>query len=115
VLLFHGDGRPQAQKFAAYQQRLFSAEAASKHDQVDKEAPADQTKEKTEKETKFDYSRLNYYDLLNVTSSASDKEMKKSYLKLAKKYHPDVYNGINTDHFKKVNEAFITLKNPKKR
>jgi len=41
--------------------------------------------------------------------------MKKSYLKLAKKYHPDVYNGINTDHFKKVNEAFITLKNPKKR
>lgn len=41
--------------------------------------------------------------------------MKKAYLKKAKKYHPDVYNGKNKDHFKKVSEAFQTLKNPDKR
>jgi DnaJ-class molecular chaperone len=35
---------------------------------------------------------------------------------MAKKYHPDVYKStVNQDHFKKVNEAFTTLKNPLKR
>ena len=58
---------------------------------------------------------MNYYDLLGVASSASDKELKIAYLKLAKKYHPDVYKGVNQDHFKKVNEAYTILKNPHKR
>jgi curved DNA-binding protein CbpA len=34
---------------------------------------------------------------------------------MAKKYHPDVYDGINKDHFRKVNEAYSTLKMPSKR
>ena len=34
---------------------------------------------------------------------------------MAKLYHPDVYKGINQDHFKKVSEAYNTLKNPVKR
>ena len=63
-------------------------------------------------ETKFQYSRLSHYQLLEVTTTATLPQMKKSYLKLAKKYHPDVYNGINVDHFKRVLEAFNTLKNP---
>ena len=58
---------------------------------------------------------MTYYDLLNVSHSASDKELKIAYLKMAKKYHPDVYEGVNTDHFKKVNEAYSVLKNPQKR
>ena len=58
---------------------------------------------------------MNYYDLLGVASSASDKELKIAYLKLAKKYHPDVYKGVNQDHFKRVNEAYTILKNPLKR
>ena len=53
--------------------------------------------------------------MLGVDPSASDKELKVAYLKAAKKYHPDVYKGINRDHFKKINEAFTTLKNPQKR
>lgn len=54
--------------------------------------------------------------MLEVGVNASDAEIKKSYLRLAKKYHPDVYKQkINADHFKKVNEAFSTLKNPVKR
>jgi curved DNA-binding protein CbpA len=53
--------------------------------------------------------------LLGVDHGASDKELKVAYLKLAKQYHPDVYKGVNKDHFKKVAEAYTTLKNPKKR
>jgi len=56
-----------------------------------------------------------YYDLLGVAHSASDKELKIAYLRMAKRYHPDVYKGINKDHFKKVNEAYSVLKNAQKR
>ena len=38
---------------------------------------------------------MNHYHLLEVSQHASDKEIKISFLKLAKKYHPDVYKGIN--------------------
>lgn len=64
---------------------------------------------------KFNYKRMNHYDLLGVNAMVSEKELKVAYLKLAKKYHPDIYKGINKDHFKKVNEAYSTLKNPHKR
>lgn len=59
---------------------------------------------------------MDYYNILEVDVNASDVEIKKAYLRLAKKYHPDVYkSSVNADHFKKVNEAFSTLKNPIKR
>ena len=59
---------------------------------------------------------MDYYDILEIDSEASELDIKKAYLKMAKKYHPDVYkSNINADHFKKVNEAFTTLKNPVKR
>ena len=59
---------------------------------------------------------MDYYDILEVGINANDLEIKKSYLRLAKKYHPDIYkSSVNADHFKKVNEAFSTLKNPLKR
>lgn len=35
----------------------------------------------------------NYYSLLGVEPSSSKQEIRKAYLKLLKKYHPDVYNG----------------------
>ncbi len=58
---------------------------------------------------------MTHYDLLGVSHTASDKEMKVAYLRMAKKFHPDLYKGINKDHFKKVNEAYSVLKNPQKR
>ena len=58
---------------------------------------------------------MNYYELLGVQVNSNDKDLKVAYLKMAKRYHPDIYKGVNRDHFKKVNEAFSVLKNPQKR
>ena len=76
---------------------------------------AETSKEEKVTEQKINYKRLTHYDLLEVKHSASEKELKIAYHRMAKKYHPDIYDGINKDHFKRVNEAYAVLKNPQKR
>jgi molecular chaperone DnaJ len=58
-----------------------------------------------------------YYDLLGVTKSASQDEIKKSYRKLAMKYHPDQNPGNKEAEkkFKEINAAYDILKDEKKR
>ncbi len=58
---------------------------------------------------------MDFYQILEVMPTVLDNELKKAYLRLAKRYHPDVYQGLNKDHFKKVLDAYNTLKNPLKR
>lgn len=55
-----------------------------------------------------------YYEILAVTRSASDKEIKSAYRKLARKYHPDV-NKDAGEKFKEINEAYEVLGDPEKR
>lgn len=58
-----------------------------------------------------------YYKILEVDKSASADDLKKSYRKLAMKYHPDQNKG-NADaeaKFKELNEAYDVLKDPQKR
>ena len=55
----------------------------------------------------------NYYDMLDVSESASNKEIKQAFKKLAKQHHPD--RGGDQTKFKEANEAYDTLKNPSKR
>ena len=57
--------------------------------------------------SKFNPSK-DYYKTLNLTSSASQDDIKKSFRQLAKKYHPDANNG-KEDLFKEVNEAYQVL------
>ena len=58
---------------------------------------------------------MDFYEILGVQSSADDKQLKVAYLKAAKKYHPDIYKGVNKNHFQKVNEVYNVLKFKHKR
>lgn len=54
------------------------------------------------------------YDILGVSPTASDDEIKKSYRKLAKEYHPDK-NPQHGDKFKEISFAYEVLSNPERR
>jgi len=57
-----------------------------------------------------------YYATLGVDRTASAEDIKKSYRKLARKYHPDVSKEPDAEErFKEVAEAYETLKDPEKR
>ena len=55
----------------------------------------------------------NYYDTLGIPEDASDEQIKKAFKDIAKKEHPD--RGGNEARFKEANEAYDTLKDPKKK
>ena len=58
-----------------------------------------------------------YYTTLGVSKTATDKEIKQAFRKLARKYHPDVNPGDKGAEakFKEVNEANEVLSDPQKR
>lgn len=57
-----------------------------------------------------------YYKILGVARAATAEEIKKSYRRLARKYHPDVSKEKDAEQkFKEVQEAYEVLKDPEKR
>jgi curved DNA-binding protein len=57
-----------------------------------------------------------YYETLEVKRDATQDEIKRSYRKLARKYHPDVSKEADSEvRFKQVGEAYQVLKDPEKR
>ena len=58
-----------------------------------------------------------YYKILGVDKKATDKEIKKAFRGLARKYHPDVNpdNKEAEQKFKEINEANEVLSDPEKR
>ncbi len=58
-----------------------------------------------------------YYETLGVSRSATDKEIKAAYRKLARQHHPDANKGnkASEEKFKEIGEAYEVLKDPEKR
>jgi len=50
---------------------------------------------------------MDYYDILGVSRTASDKEIKTAFRKLAAKHHPD--KGGDSKKFVEIKEAYETL------
>ncbi|XHU96129.1 MAG: J domain-containing protein [cyanobacterium endosymbiont of Rhopalodia gibba] len=59
----------------------------------------------------------NHYAILGIPKNATSEEVKKSFRKLARQYHPDVNPGDKTaeEKFKDINEAYNTLSDQTKR
>ncbi|WP_313113786.1 J domain-containing protein [Aequorivita sediminis] len=60
---------------------------------------------------------IDYYQILGLTKSASEADIKKAYRKLARKYHPDLNPNDKSaeQKFKQINEANEVLSDPEKR
>ena len=58
-----------------------------------------------------------YYSTLGVSKTATEKELKQAFRKLARKHHPDVNPGDKSaeSRFKEINEAYEVLGDPAKR
>ena len=57
-----------------------------------------------------------YYEVMGVARDATQNEIKRTYRKLARKYHPDVTDESDAEErFKIVGEAYAVLKDPEKR
>jgi len=61
--------------------------------------------------------KKDYYSVLGVQRDASDKEIKQTYRRLARQYHPDVNPGDASaeQKFKEISEAYAVLSNPDSR
>lgn len=61
-------------------------------------------------------AKKDYYEVLELSKNASSEDIKKSYRKLAKKYHPDINKDPGAEEkFKEINEAYEVLSDPQKK
>ena len=60
--------------------------------------------------------KRDYYEVLGVSKSADDSELKKAFRSMARKYHPDKNDATDADErFKEIQEAYAVLSDSQKR
>ena len=61
-------------------------------------------------------NKRDYYEVLGVSKTATDEEIKRAFRKLAKQYHPDINKEPGAEEkFKEIGEAYAILSDPEKR
>jgi molecular chaperone DnaJ len=61
-------------------------------------------------------NKRDYYEVLGISKSASQDEVKKAFRKLAMQYHPDRNKASDAESkFKEINEAYEVLGDSEKR
>ena len=62
-------------------------------------------------------NKRDYYEVLGLSKNCTMTDIKQSYRKLARQYHPDVNNGNpeSEERFKEISEAYAVLSNEEKR
>ncbi|CAD5231364.1 unnamed protein product [Bursaphelenchus xylophilus] len=62
----------------------------------------------------FSSAKKDYYEILGVSRTATDREIKSAFYRLSKQYHPDV-PGSDSEKFLEVKEAYDVLRDTNKR
>ncbi len=82
----------------------------------DKKQSKRQKKKRSSKRTKSNKAKKSYYEILGISTNASQADIKKAYQRLAMKYHPDRNKAKNaSEKFKEIQKAFQTLSDPNER
>ncbi len=58
---------------------------------------------------------VDYYEILEISPAADLEEIKRSFRRLVRQYHPDVAGQQATDHFQRIHEAYRILSDPTSR